>query len=1276
MKLFLKNKVFNTLFITITLLVTSVTVAFIDRVRYEEKRLSVQNNAISVASQIRNSVNQALAATYALATFVQQQDGNIHDFDALASNLIDYYPSASAIQLSPAGVIQHSYPLKGNERAIGVDLLSGAPQHSAAMRALKTRSLTMSKPIKLIQGGTATIGRLPIYLKTPETENAFWGFSNVVIRFPDVVNSVDIDTLSQLGLAYRLSHIDPQTNDRTILSATDAALADDPVLVPIEFEDTRWHLEVAPVKGWHSGYRLLMDLLVGISFCLIVFITVILIRKFRQDKVSLEQAVEERTQTIQSALRHTELALRTARQSWFEINLDTGDIWVGDEYPALLEYTPEEFDPHIDKLKDGIHPDDIDELHRMLNSFTDTNEPKEIEFRRRTKSGYWIWLHAIAERIDSDDEGTMLIGVVTDISRRKHTEVLESARLQVLEQLVNNKPLPEIFHSIIGMIENTSRGALCSILLMDDERKHLHKGAAPNLPDFYNEAIEGIAIGEGIGSCGTAAFLRERVIVEDISTHPFWAPFTELATSAGLAACWSEPILAGDGDILGTFAIYHDRPTTPSDEDLEVISFAARLVMLAIEKTSKDNRLSLLSRVFDEADEGIIVTDEKANIVDVNPMFSEITGYGRDDALNRNPSFLASGDQDASFYRQLWRSLKKHGSWRGELWNLRKDGERFIEQLTISSITDVAGQTTNYVGIFSDITQLKSQQQALEMMAYHDVLTGLPNRVLMTDRFHQATARCKRTGTLLAVCFLDLDNFKQVNDRYGHSVGDQLLVQVSQRILKCIREEDTACRLGGDEFAILIGDIQSSGDCKEALSRIHESISEPYHIDSHTLNITASSGITIYPEDQVDIDTLLRHADQAMYRVKLDGKNNFDLFNAQDDQNQIETHNKRRDIEDALRHEQFVLFYQPKVNMCTGEVWGVEALIRWQHPAKGLLSPFHFLPVVTGTSLDIGIGNWVLGEALRQLNEWHKQGLMISVSINVSAYHLLTPNFETELTARLAQYPEIDTRYVQLEILESTAFGNLDAINTVIEHCRSNLGVSFALDDFGTGFSSLAHLRNLNADNIKIDCSFVTHLMSSPDDFRIVDGVIRLAEAFDRNVIAEGVETVWEGQMLLLMGCENAQGYGIARPMPADQLPGWLKQYKPFTEWAAFADRDLTPRDTMIALFRLSMSYWYWQFERALMSAPHAQQEWPNTSSIRSHSYAWSLRCRKDGLIPVRILDSVNANRKQLYRAANDAIKLYKQGDIQAARKRLPEVYELVEIAQNEFGPLDETARA
>jgi diguanylate cyclase (GGDEF)-like protein/PAS domain S-box-containing protein len=444
--------------------------------------------------------------------------------------------------------------------------------------------------------------------------------------------------------------------------------------------------------------------------------------------------------------------------------------------------------------------------------------------------------------------------------------------------LVEGAPLATVLESLIQEIELDYPFAHCSVLLLDQSGKHLTTGAAPSLPDFYTKEIDGVEIGDGVGSCGTSAFTQKRVIVDNIQTHPFWEGYKELAAKAGLGSCWSEPIIGSGGKLLGTFAIYHEHPIAPSEGDLKFIEFSSQLAAVAIEQSHLRHEQRLSSRIFNSTREGIMVTDSKGVMIDVNQAFTDITGYSRDEAIGKNPSILNSGKQDAEFYEHLWHTLGTYGYWQGELWNRAKDGTLYAEQLSISTLKDESNAVVNYVGIFSDITTSKQQQEKLKLMAHYDQLTKLPNRTLFNDRFNQAAAHSKRNGTHLAVVFIDLDNFKPVNDNLGHEVGDLLLIEVAERIKAAIREEDTVSRQGGDEFVILLNDMKFIPQSEELTRRIHESLSQPFYIGNHTVNISASSGIALYPRDDIDLDILIRYADQAMYQAKRTGKNRTQIF--------------------------------------------------------------------------------------------------------------------------------------------------------------------------------------------------------------------------------------------------------------------------------------------------------------------------------------------------------------------------------------------------------------
>jgi len=671
------------------------------------------------------------------------------------------------------------------------------------------------------------------------------------------------------------------------------------------------------------------------------------------------------------------------------------------------------------------------------------------------------------------------------------------------------------------------------------------------------------------------------------------------------------------------------------------------------ERKQATDKLRLLDRVFNKTQDAITITDANQNIIDVNPAFCEITGYSREDVIGQSPRILSSGRQPPEFYTRMWQKIHEQGHWQGEIWNRKKTGEIYAELLTISELKDNNGNITNFVGIFSDITRSKQQQEELKLLAHYDVLTKLPNRILFTDRFQQAVAHSKRSQSLLAVCFLDLDDFKAVNDNFDHEIGDQLLVEVAHRITACIREEDTVARLGGDEFALLLDNTLSYEQCLQTMERVHHSLAKPYRINGISHNVTASSGITLYPQDEGDVDTLLRHADQAMYLAKQAGRNRYQLFNVEQELKTTHKNNRLAEIESALENKEFCLHYQPKVNMVTGNVFGVEALIRWNHPEQGLIRPLDFLPIIDGTDLDIQIGEWVINEALTQLELWQNQGIKLEVSINVSAHHLLSDTFVAHLDKDLAKYPTVNPQSLQLEILESSVLADVNTITEVINSCKNTLGVSFALDDFGTGYSSLTHLRNLPAGTVKIDQSFIRDMLDEPSDYAIVEGVIGLASSFSRDVIAEGVETTDIGLLLLVMGCKQVQGYGVARPMPAGLLPQWLSNYIPNDEWQRCGSMRRSKKVNERESFRLTTKQWQNRFVENILSEPESNNGWPIMDDKLCPCGSWLKRAKRAQLFDREGLKRIEQAHEKVHVIANDLLIKYQEDKFDEARNGL-----------------------
>ena len=566
------------------------------------------------------------------------------------------------------------------------------------------------------------------------------------------------------------------------------------------------------------------------------------------------------------------------------------------------------------------------------------------------------------------------------------------------------------------------------------------------------------------------------------------------------------------------------------------------------ERNQVEEKLKLAASVFSNALEGIVIINTAGIIVEVNNTFTQITGYSRDEALGQSFPMLQSKNPEKKLYDAMWKELLLNGYWSGELHNRHKNGAEYIKAINISKVTDSSGDIKNFVALFSDITLIKTHQEQLEHIAHYDVLTNLPNRTLLNDRIAQALFLSNRLKKSLAVVYIDLDGFKAVNDQYGHEVGDDLLIFISSMMKTSIREGDTLSRIGGDEFVLLLVNLEEPEDCLPLLGRLLQATSTPLIINDIKLQVSASIGVTTYPRDGSDADQLIRHADQAMYKAKQYGKNQYNFYDVEQDealQTKLESLNN---INAGLNRQEFVLYYQPKVNMKTGVVVGVEALIRWQHPERGLLPPIMFLPMIENDALNIELSKWVMNTALTQISKWQTLGLNIPTSINIPANHLQANNFVTDLKELLAKHPEVNPDKLELEILETSALADITQISELMHTCRQ-MGVHFAIDDFGTGYSSLTYLKRLPANILKIDQSFVRDMIDDQNDHAIVKGIVGLARAFNQEVIAEGVETIAHGTLLLSLGCQLAQGYGIARPMPAKDIPSWIANWRPDISW-------------------------------------------------------------------------------------------------------------------------------
>lgn len=643
----------------------------------------------------------------------------------------------------------------------------------------------------------------------------------------------------------------------------------------------------------------------------------------------------------------------------------------------------------------------------------------------------------------------------------------------------------------------------------------------------------------------------------------------EVLGAQSIQSVLAVPMVASKG-VIGFIGL--DAVRTPrdwSDEERTLLALAGNAFTGVLERKRADDTLRASEARYRSVVEGvkevIFQTDQQGRWVFLNRAWLDITGYPVDRALGRPFSDYVHPD-DCAQHREMFDALRRREAdslTQAVRYQRIGGGFRWVE-VDARVVTDSAGALIGFAGTLNDITSQKEHEAQLEYIAHYDALTGLPNRVLLHDRLQRSMAHSRRRGTRLAVAYIDLDGFKAVNDQHGHQAGDQLLTTVAARMKAVLREGDSISRLGGDEFVAVLIDIGDAESCVLLVQRLLSAVAQSVRIAGHDLNVSASIGLTLYPQgEEVDADQLLRQADLAMYEAKLAGKNRHHIFDTAHDRSQRSRHESLTQIRQALEQGEFELLYQPKVNMRTGALVGVEALIRWNHPQYGRLDPASFLPTVMDHPLAVELGNWVVGRALAQIVQWKEQGIDLPVSINIGARHLHAPDFMLMLQSALAAHPQVSPGSLELEVLETSALESMTQVTRIVEACAA-IGVSFALDDFGTGYSSLAYLKRLPAARLKIDQLFVRNMLDDPEDLAILEAILGLARAFRREVIAEGVESEAHGRLLLQLGCDVAQGFGIALPMAAAEIGRWAAGWSPPASWRR---QRVLPREDMALLY-------------------------------------------------------------------------------------------------------------
>lgn len=823
-------------------------------------------------------------------------------------------------------------------------------------------------------------------------------------------------------------------------------------------------------------------------------------------------------------------------------------VWVSENIERLTGYSPEE------ALAPGwwlahLYPDDREQvLARQPMLLNDGQLTHDYRFYHRDGQIIWIFDELRLIR-DVDGQPYEVVGTWLDISEYKQAELIRQAHQSALDLIIANQSLSVILSDIANHLEMINPNLLVSILLLDKQTKRLKLGAAPSLPDDFNMEIDQLVIGEGIGSCGTAAWRGETVIISDIDHHPYWRPYLEFTQKADLHACWSVPFKDENGSVLGTFAIYHRTVYEPTSADLVLVEEFAFFTALAVQKVYAAESLRLAATVFESIREGVVITDLEPRIVAVNRAYTEITGYSAAQVVGKNPRIIRSGRHDKSFYQAMWSNLKEEGYWSGEIWNRRKNGEIYPQWLTISAVctgsagNDKNGLCYNYVGIFTDISQIKQSEAQLAQLAHYDPLTGLPNRLLVQSRLHHAVERAQRYSLRVVTLYIDLDRFKNINDSLGHPIGDELLIKLAERLKKRLRKEDALARLGGDEFLLVLEDVKDPGESAIVAQTLIDLLATPFVLPSgHEIFINASIGISLFPDDASNVTELIQHADMAMYQAKKEGRNTYRYHT----EALSIAANERLILENRLRYAltagEFILHYQPLIDACTGHVIGVEALARWQPPDNAIVPPGKFIPIAEETGLIVPLGEWVLHTACEQGRAWIDAGLPPFVmAVNLSVRQFQSENL-VELVQRILKETQLPAACLELELTESMFMGHAERSIETLNRLKA-LGIQLAIDDFGTGYSSLTYLKRFPIDKLKIDQSFVHGLAHDPNDREIAATIIAMARGLKLRVLAEGIESEQQLDFLRQHGCDYYQGFLFHQPVPAIELEAWLREH-------------------------------------------------------------------------------------------------------------------------------------
>ncbi|MDH5632615.1 MAG: EAL domain-containing protein [Gammaproteobacteria bacterium] len=791
-------------------------------------------------------------------------------------------------------------------------------------------------------------------------------------------------------------------------------------------------------------------------------------------------------------------ALAESARDGILVNQFGHHVFINLQLCRILGYSREELIGTI--MDDLVHPEDLDMVkgnHRRRLSGEDV--PDHYELRMLDREGNSIPLEISSSVFDWNGQPATMV-VLRDIRWRKKLEMQRDQNRPVLEAMFNNThmPMAQIDRDFILVMANAAMAAVFGV-----EPEEL---IGRSYFDFSpNDA-------------------RQKTFSDCLATGRTYfevnKPFRYASSSKTQTSWdWSIVPIVVDGDtVTGLLLTLFD----------------------VTERMRTEEQMRKLTRALEQTADAVMITDRQGIVEYVNPGYEKITGYSSDETLGKRPSLLKSGKQGPAFYSQLWETIQAGNVFSEVFVNRRKNGELYFEEKTITPLKNRYSEITHFVATGRDITERMQTQERLHYMAHHDALTELPNRALFIDRLRQALARGRWHNRLVAVLFLDIDRFKNINDSFGHEVGDDLLKELGQRFVAAMREGDTVARFGGDEFVIMATDIATVSDIELIARKLLSVLNDPIRILEKDIVVTASIGISIYPGDGEDSSTLVKHADTAMYRSKELGRNTFQFYSADMSHRVYEHLALENELRNALAANEFELYYQPQFDMSNDRIVAVEALLRWNHPQRGVLLPDEFLPVLEEIGLIVPVTNWVIYDACRQAVAWHDAGLRpLRVAVNISARQCNSMEI-VELVTEVLEETGMDPALVELEITESVLMENTSLALRVV-NALADIGVRLAIDDFGTGYSSLSYLKRFPVDTLKIDRSFIRDITTDPDDASIIRAIVAMARALNMHIIAEGVETAEQQAFLRQIECDGVQGFLFGTPLPALQIEPLLK---------------------------------------------------------------------------------------------------------------------------------------